>query len=68
MHTRLDFAMETARLPRPRWPERASALATEHCRDSRFPTLFSPIGLGALMSKNRVMRVATTSNLAERIG
>lgn len=45
---------------------RERGLATEHCCDSRFPTLFSPIGLGALMSKNRIMRVATTSNLAEQ--
>ena len=31
-----------------------------------FPNLFSPIRLGHKMAKNRVMRVATTSNLAER--
>ena len=44
----------------------ARALAQEHARDSRFPTLFTPIALGARTSKNRVMRVATTSNLAEQ--
>lgn len=33
---------------------------------SRFPTLFSPIDLGPARSRNRIMRVATTSNLAER--
>ncbi|MGA0597528.1 FAD-dependent oxidoreductase [Enterovirga sp. CN4-39] len=31
-----------------------------------YPHLFSPIGLGPKVAKNRVMRVATTSNLAER--
>ncbi len=31
-----------------------------------FPTLFSPIRLGPMTARNRVMRVATTSNLAER--
>jgi len=31
-----------------------------------FPNLFSPIRLGPKTAKNRVMRVATTSNLAER--
>ena len=31
-----------------------------------FPTLFSPVRLGPVTSRNRVMRVATTSNLAER--
>lgn len=31
-----------------------------------FPTLFSPLRLGPAVSRNRVMRVATTSNLAER--
>ncbi len=31
-----------------------------------FPTLFSPVRLGPKTAKNRVMRVATTSNLAER--
>jgi len=31
-----------------------------------YPHLFSPIRLGPLEAKNRVMRVATTSNLAER--
>jgi 2,4-dienoyl-CoA reductase-like NADH-dependent reductase (Old Yellow Enzyme family) len=31
-----------------------------------FPTLFSPVRLGPAVSRNRVMRVATTSNLAER--
>jgi 2,4-dienoyl-CoA reductase (NADPH2) len=44
----------------------ARALANEHARDSHFPSLFSPISLGTLTSKNRVMRVATTSNLAEQ--
>ncbi|WP_420392301.1 FAD-dependent oxidoreductase [Acuticoccus sp.] len=33
---------------------------------SPFPHLFAPIDLGPGRSKNRVMRVATTSNLAER--
>ncbi len=31
-----------------------------------FPALFSPIKLGPKTAKNRVMRVATTSNLAEK--
>lgn len=31
-----------------------------------FPTLFSPLRLGPVTAKNRVMRVATTSNLAEK--
>lgn len=31
-----------------------------------FPTLFSPIRIGPAVSRNRVMRVATTSNLAEK--
>ncbi len=31
-----------------------------------YPHLFSPIRLGPKVAKNRVMRVATTSNLAER--
>ena len=31
-----------------------------------FPTLFSPLRLGPATSRNRVMRVATTSNLAEK--
>jgi 2,4-dienoyl-CoA reductase-like NADH-dependent reductase (Old Yellow Enzyme family) len=31
-----------------------------------FPLLFSPIGIGPAVSRNRVMRVATTSNLAEQ--
>lgn len=31
-----------------------------------YSNLFSPIGLGPKVAKNRVMRVATTSNLAER--
>ena len=44
----------------------ARALVNEHARASRFPQLFSPIALGAQTSKNRVMRVATTSNLAEQ--
>ncbi|MCZ8146261.1 MAG: FAD-dependent oxidoreductase [Roseomonas sp.] len=33
---------------------------------SPFPTLFSPICIGGAVSRNRVMRVATTSNLAEK--
>ena len=43
-----------------------------HCREpgvaytETYPHLFSPIGLGPKVAKNRVMRVATTSNLAER--
>ncbi len=45
---------------------RARALQLEHSRDSRFPALFSPVAIGAQTSKNRVMRVATTSNLAEQ--
>ena len=44
----------------------ARALANEHVRDTRFPKLFSPVSLGARLSKNRIMRVATTSNLAEQ--
>lgn len=31
-----------------------------------FPTLFSPLRIGPGVSRNRVMRVATTSNLAEQ--
>lgn len=31
-----------------------------------FPTLFSPIRIGPATSRNRIMRVATTSNLAEQ--
>jgi 2,4-dienoyl-CoA reductase-like NADH-dependent reductase (Old Yellow Enzyme family) len=31
-----------------------------------FPTLFSPIRIGPMLARNRAMRVATTSNLAER--
>jgi 2,4-dienoyl-CoA reductase-like NADH-dependent reductase (Old Yellow Enzyme family) len=31
-----------------------------------FPALLRPLALGPLVAKNRVMRVATTSNLAER--
>jgi 2,4-dienoyl-CoA reductase-like NADH-dependent reductase (Old Yellow Enzyme family) len=45
---------------------RERALRLEHARDTRFPKLFSPVALGAQTSKNRVMRVATTSNLAEQ--
>lgn len=45
---------------------RERARRIETASDSRFPTLFSPISLGAHTSKNRVMRVATTSNLAEQ--
>jgi 2,4-dienoyl-CoA reductase-like NADH-dependent reductase (Old Yellow Enzyme family) len=33
---------------------------------SQFQTLFSPIRIGGAVSRNRVMRVATTSNLAEK--
>jgi 2,4-dienoyl-CoA reductase-like NADH-dependent reductase (Old Yellow Enzyme family) len=33
---------------------------------SPFPALLRPLALGPLVAKNRVMRVATTSNLAER--
>lgn len=33
---------------------------------SPFPMLFSPIRIGGAVSRNRVMRVATTSNLAEK--
>lgn len=33
---------------------------------AHFPNLFSPINLGSARSKNRIMRVATTSNLATR--
>ena len=32
-----------------------------------FPTLFSPIRIGPAVARNRVMRVATTSNLAEKM-
>ena len=57
--------------PRPMTPSdvaraHARALAHEHARDTRFPRLFSPVSLGSRLSKNRVMRVATTSNLAEQ--
>lgn len=57
--------------PRPMTPSdvaraHARALANEHVRDTRFPKLFSPVSLGARLSKNRIMRVATTSNLAEQ--
>ena len=45
---------------------RDRALMYEHPRASRFPQLFTPIQLGPLTSKNRVMRVATTSNLAQQ--
>ena len=31
-----------------------------------YPALFAPIQIGRTLVKNRVMRVATTSNLAER--
>jgi 2,4-dienoyl-CoA reductase (NADPH2) len=31
-----------------------------------FPLLFSPVAIGPAVSRNRVMRVATTSNLAEQ--
>ena len=31
-----------------------------------FPTLFSPLRIGPAVSRNRVMRVATTTNLAEQ--
>lgn len=39
-------------------------------RKERFNTLFSPIAIGPAVSKNRIMRVATTANLAEggRVG
>jgi 2,4-dienoyl-CoA reductase-like NADH-dependent reductase (Old Yellow Enzyme family) len=33
---------------------------------ARFRHLFSPIALGPALAKNRIMRVATTANLAER--
>ena len=45
---------------------RERALINEHSANTSFPTLFSPISLGAVTSKNRIMRVATTANLAER--
>jgi len=44
---------------------RERALQFETAQGSRFPNLFSPIRLGATTCKNRVMRVATTTNLAE---
>jgi 2,4-dienoyl-CoA reductase-like NADH-dependent reductase (Old Yellow Enzyme family) len=49
---------------------RERALQFETAQGSRFPRLFSPIQLGAVTCKNRVMRVATTTNLAEsgRVG
>ena len=31
-----------------------------------FPHLFAPIRLGRTQAKNRIMRVATTANLADR--
>ncbi len=31
-----------------------------------FPTLFAPIRIGPAMARNRIMRVATTANLAEK--
>ncbi|HYF09512.1 MAG TPA: NAD(P)-binding protein, partial [Acetobacteraceae bacterium] len=34
--------------------------------DTEFPTLLSPIALGPATARNRVMRVATTANLAEK--
>ena len=45
---------------------RNRALIFEDSSASRFPQLFKPIQLGPLSSKNRVMRVATTSNLAQQ--
>ena len=45
---------------------RERALINERSANTSFPTLFSPISLGAVTSKNRIMRVATTANLAER--
>ena len=33
---------------------------------TRFPHLFRPIALGPAVARNRIMRVATTANLAER--
>ena len=35
-------------------------------QNQSFPNLFSPIRIGPAVSRNRVMRVATTSNLAEK--
>lgn len=49
---------------------RRRALELESGTGSPFPSLFSPIALGRIGSRNRVMRVATTANLAEggRVG
>ena len=50
-------------------PDDVDAPARAGRRD-RFRTLFSPIAIGPATSKNRIMRVATTANLAEggRVG
>ena len=61
--------IEVSPLPdcvRPLHDPGSSPIRSCHAYGQPFPALFSPITLGTAQAKNRVMRVATTSNLAER--